>query len=447
MRTQLTPGIRLAIPIVSSAMDTVTEAATAIAMAREGGIGIIHKNLSIAEQALEVTKVKKAETGMVVDPVTVAPEQKLAAGARADAAPRDLRAAGGRRRRPAGRHPHQPRHALRAQPRPAGQRDDDQAARHRRRGHDAGGGQGAAAQEPHREAAGRSTATACSRASSPSRTSRRPQQHPNAAKDELGRLRVGAAVGVGRRSRRARRRAAQGGLRRHLHRHRARPLARRPRGGAPTCARNFPKAQIIAGNVATGEGALALIKAGADAVKVGIGPGSICTTRVVAGVGVPQITAIADCAKALASTNVDHHRRRRHQVLGRRRQGDRRRRAHRDDRQAVRRHRRGAGRDHPLPGPQLQGVPRHGLDRRDAARAAEDRYFQSRGHQRRQAGARRASRAACRTAAAVAVGLPADRRPAVRHGLHRLPHDRRAAHQGALRARDGGACASPTCTT
>src|SRR5205809_7220973 len=79
VRTQVTPGIKLAIPIVSSAMDTVTEAATAICMAREGGIGILHKNLSIAEQALEVTKVKKSESGVVVNPVTVGPEQKLAA--------------------------------------------------------------------------------------------------------------------------------------------------------------------------------------------------------------------------------------------------------------------------------------------------------------------------------------------------------------------------------
>ena len=129
------------------------------------------------------------------------------------------------------------------------------------------------------------------------------QAHPFAGQ---GRLRPAARRRGGRRGigpRRARRRAAQGGLRRHLHRHRARPLARRHPGGRRR-PRNFPKAQIIAGNVATGEAALALAKAGADAVKVGIGPGSICTTRVVAGVGVPQITAIADCAKALASMNV-----------------------------------------------------------------------------------------------------------------------------------------------
>ena len=120
VRSHLTASITLAIPILSSAMDTVTEAPTAICMAREGGIGIIHKNMTIDEQALEVTKVKKAETGVVIDPVTVDPDQKLFAAARADAPARHLRPAGGRPRRPAGRHPHQPRHPLRAQPGPAG---------------------------------------------------------------------------------------------------------------------------------------------------------------------------------------------------------------------------------------------------------------------------------------------------------------------------------------
>ena len=124
------------------------------------------------------------------------------------------------------------------------------------------------------------------------------QQHPYAAKDDLGRLRVGAAVGVGPDRDERVDGAARRRLRRHLRRHRARPLARRARGGGRRARATSPRPQIIAGNVATAEGALALIEAGVDAVKVGIGPGSICTTRVVAGVGVPQITAIADCAGA-----------------------------------------------------------------------------------------------------------------------------------------------------
>ena len=378
-------------------MDTVTEAATAICDGARGR----HRHHPQEPDASPTrrwrsTKVKKAETGVVVNPVTVGPDAEAGRRRRADAAPRDLRAAGGRRRRAAGRHPHQPRHPLRAQPGPAGQRDDDQEAHHHRRGDDAGGGQGAPAQEPHREAAGDRR--------------RRPAQGP----DHHQGHREGAAApvrGQGRLRPPARRR---GGRRRapiatsastRCSRRAATSSASTPRTGTRAACvqavadvrRNFPKAQLIAGNVATGEGALALSKAGADAVKVGIGPGSICTTRVVAGVGVPQITAINDCAKALASTDTPPGRRRRHQVLGRRRQGDRRRRAHGDDRQPVRGHRRGAGRDHPVPGPQLQGVPGHGLDRRDA-RGQPRPLLPGRGRPATPSWCPRASRGACRTA-------------------------------------------------
>jgi IMP dehydrogenase len=130
--------------------------------------------------------------------------------------------------------------------------------------------------------------------------------------------------------------------------------------------RNFPQVDVIGGNIATGEAALALVEAGADAVKVGIGPGSICTTRIVTGVGVPQIMAIDNVATALRGSRRAADRRRRHPLLGRHRQGHRCRRQHGDDGRHVRRHRRGAGRDHPVPGPQLQELPRHGLDRRHA---------------------------------------------------------------------------------
>ena len=117
-------------------------------------------------------------------------------------------------------------------------------------------------------------------------------------KDDSGRLRVGAAIGPGPDCARARRGARRGRRRRARRRHRARPFARRHRRGARDQDASFPHVELIAGNVATAEAREALIDAGADAVKVGIGPGSICTTRVVAGVGVPQITAIADCARA-----------------------------------------------------------------------------------------------------------------------------------------------------
>ena len=242
VRTQLTAGIRLANPIISSAMDTVTEAATAICMAREGGIGIIHKNFTIAEQALEVSKVKKAESGMVIDPVTIAPDQQAARRRRADAPARHLRRARGRGRRAAGRHPHHPRHPLRAQPRPAGERDDDPQAHHR------------AARAPAVEAR-RSCCTSTASRSCWSSTRRRllkglitikdiekAQQHPLRGQ---GRPRPPARRRRGRRrrrSRRARRRAARPpacdvividtahGHSRGVH-----------RGGAPTCEATSPR--------------------------------------------------------------------------------------------------------------------------------------------------------------------------------------------------------------
>jgi IMP dehydrogenase len=301
VRTQLTAGVRLAIPIVSSAMDTVTEAATAIAMAREGGLGIVHKNLTIAEQALEVTKVKKAESGVVVNPVTVGPEQKLAAAVElmrrheisglpvvADGRPvgiltnRDIRFE---------RNLDQPVNAMMTKRLiTIGEGTSVEAAKellHKNRIEkllvvdSAGFLKGLVTIKDIEKA----------------------QQHPHAAKDDLGRLRVGGAVGVGPdRDERVDALLKAGAdviCIDTAHGH--------SKGVVQAVAdvrRNFPKAQIIAGNVATGEGALALAKAGADGVKVGIGPGSICTTRVVAGVGVPQITAIADCAKAVASMNV-----------------------------------------------------------------------------------------------------------------------------------------------
>jgi IMP dehydrogenase len=302
VRTELTAGVRLAIPIVSSAMDTVTEAATAICMARDGGIGIVHKNLTIPEQVLEITKVKKAETGVVVNPVTVGPEQKLAAAVelmrRHDISGLPVVASDGR---PVGiltnrdirfeRNLDQPVSAMMTKKLiTIGEGTTVEAAKellHRNRIEkllviDGGG-----------YLKGLITIKDIEKA----------QQHPFAAKDEHGRLRVGGAVGVG--SDRDERVDAllKAGCdvicidTAHGH-------SRSVVQAVAEVRRNFPKAQLIAGNVATGEGAVALAKAGADAIKVGIGPGSICTTRVVAGVGVPQITAINDCAKAVASMNV-----------------------------------------------------------------------------------------------------------------------------------------------
>jgi len=302
VRTKLTPGIHLAIPIVSSAMDTVTEAATAICMAREGGVGIIHKNLTIAEQVLEVTKVKKAESGVVVNPVTVAPDQKLAAALelmkRHEISGLPVVAADGR---PVGiltnrdirfeRNLDQPISAMMTKKLiTIAEGTSVDAAKdllHRNRIEkllviDAGG-----------FLKGLVTIKDIEKA----------QRHPFAAKDEFGRLRAGGAVGTGPDRDERVDALVKAGCdvicidTAHGH-------SKNVIQSVADVRKNFPKAQIIAGNVATGEAALALAKAGADAVKVGIGPGSICTTRVVAGVGVPQIRAITDVAKALRGQNV-----------------------------------------------------------------------------------------------------------------------------------------------
>ena len=152
--TWVTRRVRLNIPLLSAAMDTVTEARTAIAMAQEGGLGIIHRNLAVAEQALEVEKVKKSESGMIVDPVTVEPRAADRPGARDHAALPHLGPAGDARGQ-AGRHPHQPRPALREAARPhRGRGDDARAPGHGAARHHARGGQGDPAPLPHREAAG-----------------------------------------------------------------------------------------------------------------------------------------------------------------------------------------------------------------------------------------------------------------------------------------------------
>jgi IMP dehydrogenase len=302
VRTQLTPSIRLANPIVSSAMDTVTEAATAICMAREGGIGILHKNLSIAEQALEVTKVKKAETGVVINPVTIGPDQKLAVAVEL------MR-----------RHEISGLPVVASDGRPVGivtnrdirfERNLDQpvSAMMTRKLITTGEG---TSLEGSKELLHKNRIEKLLVVDNKGllkglitiKDIEKAQQHPFAAKDDRGSLRAGAAVGVGAdRDERVDALLAAGCdviCIDTAHGH-----ARAVLQAVADVRRNFPKAQIIAGNVATGEAALALAKAGADAIKVGIGPGSICTTRVVAGVGVPQITAINDCARALEKHNV-----------------------------------------------------------------------------------------------------------------------------------------------
>ncbi|HVV81750.1 MAG TPA: IMP dehydrogenase [Kofleriaceae bacterium] len=294
--TRLTASIPLRIPLVSSAMDTVTEAATAIRMAREGGIGFLHKNMSIEEQAREVTRVKKAESGIVVDPVTVGPDRRLED---ALSIMRYHRISGlpvvDGERRPVGILTNRD---VRFE-RNLTQRVADVMTT---RLITVGDGVGL---EQAKELLHRNRIEKLLVVDDDGRLKglitikdiEQAEAHPFAAKDELGRLRVGAAVGVGG-DREARIEALLAAgcdviCVDTAHGHSAGVLE-----AVRQTRKAFPKAQLVAGNVATGAATKALIEAGVDAVKVGVGPGSICTTRIVAGVGVPQLTAIADSVAA-----------------------------------------------------------------------------------------------------------------------------------------------------
>ena len=297
VRTRLTERISLHIPLVSSAMDTVTEAEAAICMARQGGLGVIHKNFTVELQAKEVVKVKRAESGMVVDPVTVDPDQTLAQalelmrqhGISSLPVIRDQRPVGILTNRDVRFEKNLALLVRDAMTKelvtvPQGTTLD----RSKELLHE------------HRiEKLIVVNADGRMRGLITIKDIERAQTHPNAVKDEKGRLRVGAAVGVG--EDRDERVAAlvKAGVdvlvvdTAHGHSKNVQNAVRAIRAA-------YPDVQIIAGNVATADAYESLVKAGADAVKVGIGPGSICTTRIVAGVGVPQVSAIAECAKAAA---------------------------------------------------------------------------------------------------------------------------------------------------
>jgi IMP dehydrogenase len=303
-RTRLTREIDLRIPLISSAMDTVTEGAMAIAMAQLGGIGVIHKNLDTAEQAAQVRRVKKFESGMVVNPLTINPDQTLAE-ARAlmnqhniSGFPvverdtgrlvgiltnRDVRFATDPNTRV---YELMTRENLITVTTEVGH-DEARRLLHRHRIEKL-----LVVDEAYR-CVGLITVKDMDKA----------QAHPLANKDALGRLRVAAATGVGEDGY-ARAEALVGAEADVIcidtaHGHSAGVLA-----SVTRIKRLSNAVQIIAGNVATPEGARALIDAGADAVKIGIGPGSICTTRVVAGVGVPQFTAVLETAAACRALGV-----------------------------------------------------------------------------------------------------------------------------------------------
>jgi IMP dehydrogenase len=300
--TRLTPDIKLNIPIVSAAMDTVTEAETSISLAREGGIGFIHRNMSIKSQVLEIDKVKKSESGMIVDPITVHPDLKvhgvleLMERYRISGLPvvkgdqlvgivtnRDLRFETDLEK---------PVSEVMTKENlvtvPVGiSLEESKKLLHK-----------------HRiekllvvDDAGRLTGLITIK------DLEKIKKYPNACKDDMGRLRVGAAVGVGP-DRDARVEALLAAGADVILIDTSHGFSEGVLESVRILKGAFKDIRLIAGNVATGEGAEALIKAGVDAVKIGVGPGSICTTRVIAGVGVPQVTAIKNCAPVSKQTGI-----------------------------------------------------------------------------------------------------------------------------------------------
>ncbi|MCE2831213.1 MAG: IMP dehydrogenase [Oxalobacteraceae bacterium] len=303
LNTRLTRNISLSIPLVSAAMDTVTESRLAIAIAQEGGIGIIHKNLTAKEQAREVAKVKRFEAGVVRDPITIPPTMKI----------RDVIALS-------------QQHGISGFPVVEGksvvgiitnrdlrfEEELDAEVRQKMTPREnlvyvkegADPVEAKRLMNKHRlervlvvddafELRGLITVKDIFKST----------EHPNAAKDDQGKLRVGAAVGVGPDNDERVELLVAAGVDVVVvdtaHGHSQGVLDR-----VKWVKRRFPQVEVIGGNIATAEAALALRDAGADGVKVGIGPGSICTTRIVAGVGVPQITAISNVSKALQGSGI-----------------------------------------------------------------------------------------------------------------------------------------------
>lgn len=302
--TRLTKTVSLGMPLISAAMDTVTEHRLAIAMAQAGGIGVIHKNLSVEDQAAEVTKVKKFESGMVVNPVTIYPEQTLsdALGLMAEhkisgipvverdsgklvgiITNRDVRFAS---------NPTEPVSQLMTKEGLITVPDSVDRAEAKRLLHRHRIEKLLVVDEAYR-CVGLITVKDIEKA----------QTHPDASKDEQGRLRVAAATGVGVEGLARAQALLDAGVDVVVvdtaHGHSAGVI-----DAVAAIKKKSNYAQVIAGNVATPDGAKALIDAGADAIKVGIGPGSICTTRIVAGVGVPQLTAILEVAEEARKANV-----------------------------------------------------------------------------------------------------------------------------------------------
>ena len=300
--TWLTPSIPLRIPLLSAAMDTVTESAMAISMARMGGIGIIHKNMPVARQRLEVERVKKSESGMILDPVTISPNNTvqdaldLMSDFRVSGLPvvedgrlvgiltnRDVRFI-------------EDGHAVRVA---------DVMTSKNLVTVPMGTSLEEAKQHLHEHRIEKLLVVdedGLLRGLITMKDIDKVQKYPNACKDAAGRLRVGAAIGIGKDCESRAEQLLEAGVDvlvlDSAHGHSVNVL-----NAIRMVKTSFPNCQLVAGNVATYEGAKAILEAGADTVKVGIGPGSICTTRIVAGVGVPQVTAVMDGGRAARELN------------------------------------------------------------------------------------------------------------------------------------------------
>jgi len=303
LTTYLTRGIRVNIPLVSAAMDTVTEARFAITLAEQGGVGIIHKNMNAEQQAAHVRQVKKFESGVIKEPITVSPNTsikdvlELTRAHSISGVPvvdgeelvgivtsRDLRFES-RLNEPVSLAMTEKGRLITVREGASREQIQDLLHQHRI--------EKVLVVNDRFELRGLITVKDIQKA----------KDYPNACKDEFGRLRVGAAVGTGGDTEERVEALFRAGVDVVVvdtaHGHSKGVLDR-----VRWIKAHYPELQVVGGNIATGEAALALVEAGVDAVKVGIGPGSICTTRIVAGVGVPQISAVANVAKALKGTGI-----------------------------------------------------------------------------------------------------------------------------------------------
>src|SRR5512136_261352 len=293
--TQLTRTIRLNIPLVSAAMDTVTESRTAICMAQEGGLGIIHKNMPVSEQVVEVDKVKKSESGMILNPITMDPEQKIY---EALEIMKKYRLSGVSITKNGKLVGILTNRDLRFERR-LDEKISTVMTKDRLITVPVGTTLEAAKEILHKNRIEKLLVVDEQNNLKGLITIKdieKMRKYPNSCKDSLGRLRVGAAIGPGKDREERTEALIKAGVdvlvidTAHGH-------SRDVLDAVLDTKENFPDCQLIGGNVATREGALDLIKAGVDAVKVGVGPGSICTTRVIAGVGIPQLSAIMETSE------------------------------------------------------------------------------------------------------------------------------------------------------